>query len=210
MAVVSLDLYDCEDNKIPPICMECGEETDSYVTRTFSWTPPWVYFLVLFGLIGIILAVILSNVYSKRQTLDCPLCPAHRNHWSRRTWMVCGIFLLIPMGIAAAVVVGQQLHDDYTGIVVAGCAVFCLVVLITMAIVSRRCIRAQDITDVDMVLVGVHKKFRREYRDMLEVRRLKRRRKKSKPRRDDEEGDGYDNEDLDDDDWDRPRSRRRG
>jgi predicted Ser/Thr protein kinase len=90
---------EAEFGLLPDLCMVCGKPTRNRVAKTFSYAPVWAGFLyvvlfVFFFPAGI-LAVILLN---EDVRMSCPVCPAHRRHWSRLVWFASLGWLLIAAG----------------------------------------------------------------------------------------------------------------
>jgi hypothetical protein len=95
MARVTLD-PDRRDYELPSVCMYCGAPATRRKSKTFSWHPPWIYILLLVGLLPFMLVAL---IMTQRLRLSAPLCEQHRYHWGWRQAFVLlsllGVFGLI-------------------------------------------------------------------------------------------------------------------
>lgn len=60
---------------LPKRCVCCGNPAVVTLRRTYRWTPLWVYFLVL---LGVLIAAIVSVFVTKQLKLELNLCEEHR------------------------------------------------------------------------------------------------------------------------------------
>lgn len=74
------DLAVLQGALLPMCCVKCGAR-ERLVPRdhTFSWTPPWIWAFLPFG---VLIPVILSAVLTKRARLRLPLCESCNRRWS--------------------------------------------------------------------------------------------------------------------------------
>jgi hypothetical protein len=72
------------NGRLPMVCIRCGEPATVVRTKTMSYYPRWLIFLVLGGLPGLLLIVVLALGLRKRARLQTPLCDRHQNHWTIR------------------------------------------------------------------------------------------------------------------------------
>ena len=185
MATVRLGLYELEEYDLPRVCMCCGAPTRYAKTKKFQWFPPWAFLLL--GVLG-------ALIFSKRATVDIPLCDRHKWHWGIRTAIaLVGILILVGLGIGVALVASEN-QDLAPYLVIPLLLVFVgwLVLLIYLGVTT---IRPTEITDKSITLKGVSE----EFVDALEEAR---RGDSGRSRW----GRSHDNDDEDDD---RPRRRRR-
>lgn len=56
------------------LCLKCGEPAAKVVRKKLSWYPPWVYLLIL---AGVLVFAVVAVVLSKRMTVPCALCERH-------------------------------------------------------------------------------------------------------------------------------------
>jgi hypothetical protein len=159
MARIKLERYEAEEGDLPDICMKCGARATTEKLRRFSWQPPWVYVLLLAGLLPFL---IVALILTKRMRIPVPLCAEHRGHWTWRGWVVGGGFLglfLLGLGtmilLAATDNAGRRQGDDAFGFVCLGFTALGLVWLIVAAIVQHTAIRPTRITDYEITLTNV-------------------------------------------------------
>ncbi len=159
MATLRLPRQRWEKDDLPPICMRCGAASTNRIRKTFSWSPSWIYVLVLVGLLPF---VIVALILTKRRTLHVPLCDEHRNHWSWRALVFgLGFLVLVVVGILGFALTTEPnpLNKQIRGITVLILFVGGLAWLILAAVLQNSAIRATHITDRDMTLVKVAPEF---------------------------------------------------
>jgi hypothetical protein len=165
MAIVKLRNPDRYDDELPDVCMKCGAPATVRKAKTFSWHPGWVYVLLLLGLLPF---VIVALVMTKRRTVRAPLCDAHRNHWLWRTLVILGSFFGL-FAVAFVVFIASVQPDprgaqtDFTGWACLGCVLALFVWVILAAVLSMTAVRAAEITDRSITLVGVSREFADAY-----------------------------------------------
>ncbi|CAN5584808.1 hypothetical protein BH10PLA2_BH10PLA2_38410 [soil metagenome] len=194
MAVIRLGRAELERGRLPKVCMVCGDRASVRVKKTFAWYPVWAY------LVG---GIILAFLFTKRMTINAPLCNAHRNHWLLRT-------LIIVLGFVAAMVFSGILifavaiksaangPGDTPVMMAIGLAGALIVAwLVTTLVLQLTAIRATEITDKSMTLTNVSSSFISALRDFREERRNPDaepvvRARKRKPQLEDDEDDESD------------------
>jgi hypothetical protein len=76
---------------LPPMCVKCGEPVPGqFLTKNFRWHPPWIYLLIL---IGILIYVIVALVMQKSARISVPFCAAHRS-WRANMNIIAAVLLL--------------------------------------------------------------------------------------------------------------------
>lgn len=147
--------------RLPPVCMQCGARADDYLTKNFSWYPPWVIVFIFCGLLPL---VIIALIMTKRMTVECPLCDEHRNHWAKRsrfTWL--GFFGVLVLGVGfiiAANAIGPQNNDvPIDGILGFSWVGIFLIWLVAAAIYQQSAIRPEEITIDDITFVKLSPDF---------------------------------------------------
>ena len=85
MADIRLGRYEIEHYDPPPVCIRCGAPSVVCKDHRFQWSPPWVYVLLLLGVIPYAIA---AWATMKRMTVPVPLCERHKWHWGGRTAVV--------------------------------------------------------------------------------------------------------------------------
>jgi uncharacterized membrane protein len=164
MAQLKLGRYDAELGRLPPRCMRCGEAPSLTKAKKFSWYPSWVYLLIL---VHLLVFLIVAAIMTKRMRVPVPLCEKHKNHFLWPTLLgVAALLLLLAVifgGIALAGALEGELDPDAQGVFftvwfVGGLGLF-LAVLITACVVQARTIRPTEITDRGMTLTNVAREF---------------------------------------------------
>jgi hypothetical protein len=153
MAEVRLGRSETENNQLPAVCMRCGSPATVRVDKNFAWHPPWVWLLLPFGLIP---ALVLDYLLTKRVRASAPLCRRHKNHWE---WYSAGIFfsfVIILIGAGVVYVFLPKLSDQ---VMIAGLAGALLLWLVTSLFLYRGSIRAKEITDNNLTLTNVAEGF---------------------------------------------------
>ena len=82
---------------LPAFCVKCGQPSTTTLRRKITWMNPFIYLLCLFGLIGIIIAVILQATIGKKIELDVPLCDADKSARMRNIWIGVALTFLVPI-----------------------------------------------------------------------------------------------------------------
>jgi hypothetical protein len=75
---------------LPPICVKCGAPVARVLTKTFRWHSPWLYLLILPGLI---FYVVVALVAQRKARNDVPFCQTHLLWRTRMN--IAGAVLLI-------------------------------------------------------------------------------------------------------------------
>jgi hypothetical protein len=192
MATLRLGRYEVKEFELPRLCARCGQEAVVAPEKRFSWHPPWCVAFILLGCIGLAIYMILAIVLTKRMTVPLPLCERHRNYWQNRQIVIFGgllaVVLLSVLGFFVAAMFDTGFLDDDSLLVAVLVAVgLFLAWLLTAAIMGSSGMRAKEISDLSITLVGLSEDF------VSEVRQDRR---------------GRDDEDQDDKDEDRVRRKR--
>jgi hypothetical protein len=162
MASTKLSDYEVERNRLPDLCMRCGEPATMQKSRNFRWCPPWATITILAGLLPY---VIVSMVLTKYKRVQVPLCDQHRGHW----WVRGLIIFLGFLCLLALMVTAIAFSADEYGVLPAilwsatGIAFFGWLVLII--VLQYTVIRPSEITDRGITLCGVSKTFADAVRD---------------------------------------------
>lgn len=185
MPSVKLTDDECSHDLLPKICMFCGQPATTRKQRNFAWHPQWVWVLILAGLL---IALIVALVLTKRMTVRVPVCDEHEGFWRRKGMALGFSFLglcLVAMGVLVFMVNQGPGNDDVTGWACLGSVGLFLAWLVFAAIYGSRGIRPTEITDRYVRLTGVADEFvealeddrerdREEEAERRRVRRLKR------------------------------------
>jgi hypothetical protein len=168
MAEIRLGRAEVERGRLPKRCMVCGGRSSVKRKRKFSWAPPWA--MLAGGLLMLLF-------FTKRMTMNVPLCHAHRNHWLMRSLLsgfgFVGIFLLAAVIVfAVAIKSAGNGPDDkplmealaFGGLLMLGWLAMTIALQLTA-------IRAKEITDKSMTLIGVSDSFISALKDLRDARR---------------------------------------
>lgn len=60
----------------PPFCVKCGADASATVRAKLQWHSPWLYLLIV---PGVIIYAIAASIVSERAEVALPLCEAHRS-----------------------------------------------------------------------------------------------------------------------------------
>jgi hypothetical protein len=165
MAQLRLGRHELEEDWLPPLCMRCGEPAALTKRKTFSWYPTWVYLLIL---VHLLVFLIVALILTKRMTVPVPLCDRHRHQFLWPVLLgVAALLLLLGTifgGIALVAALDDVLDRDAKDVFfpiwfIGGFGLF-LVVLIVACVVQYRTIRAIEITDRVITLMNVAPRFR--------------------------------------------------
>ena len=209
MSNVRITEFECRKNLLPDVCMFCGRRAVDRKKRTFAWHPPWVWILIL---AGILVAAIVAMILTKRMTVRVPVCNEHEGFWRRRNLIIGLSFLAMVVAEVVLIAISVSLppgqNNDPGGFICLGGTAMFLGWLVLVAIYSTRGIRPTEITDRFIRLTGVHRDFidaleddrerdQQEEDDYRSKWKEKRRREReaderespppSKPRRDDDD-----------------------
>jgi len=163
MTVLRLGRYEVETYGLPPVCMVCGgPATVSRATR-FSWHPPALYAVILFGLPGLILFLILVVVFRKRMSVTVPLCKRHRGYWLHRNLMTYGGMLATFVMTCGALVLLLIIRGTFRNSAGDFCCVsnFAILAAFCAAIgaLEKRGMHVTEITARSITFVGVSPDF---------------------------------------------------
>jgi hypothetical protein len=168
MPKVRLRRYEAEDGRLPRVCMCCGAPSDVEKIKTFSWTPPWVGFLIL---LSILPYIIVALVLTQRCRARVPLCNQHSNHWSWRVLAtLLSFFAIIVVGVGAVVLMsaaaGKQGGDTLGMLSCFGSIGLFVAWLIVLYVIQQTAIRPTEITERSITLTHVSEDFIRAMEEM--------------------------------------------
>ena len=163
MASIRLTRYEAQEGQLPPVCMVCGQRAELFTSKTMYWHPPWVFVLLLLGLLPFIIAALLTQ---QRLRLKAPLCSNHLNHWQARSLAIwLSLLGFIVVGIGAFVILlqmqppGRRAEDTITGFVCIGGLVLLVIWLVLVAVLQSTAVRPKEIGDRYIILTGVAPRF---------------------------------------------------
>jgi len=153
--------------------------------------PSWVIIFVFCGLLPFLIVALLTR---KTMRVTLPVCDRHKNHWLvRRLFVGLGLLALIGAGVGLAIL-DKQLPKDVVNASAVALAAAALVWLITAVILASGAVRAGEITNDYIDLVGVDRDFADEWKETHPdpVPRRRRRRPARRPVEDDDEDEEWD------------------
>jgi hypothetical protein len=162
MAEVRLGKFEMDAERLPTICIRCGQPSSVMRERRFQSNSTDLTTLLLFGPV---MTHLLGMSQSKAITIKVPFCTAHRNHWFGRSLAVyLSLAAILCGGLAlvfwAASTKDVRAGDDaWLGGVCVGFGVTMLMWIIVAAIVQGTAIRVREITDNSITLKGVSDTF---------------------------------------------------
>jgi hypothetical protein len=156
MAKLRLGRYELEKQALPQVCMKCGQPAEVWKKKQFSWHSPWIALLLLVGLLPY---VIVALILTKRMRVTGPFCANHRNHWFWRPFIVGGAFFVLVGVVIFLFWLAEQVerarHDSMQALAGFSILFGILSWLILVIIVQYTSIRAVQITDRSITLVGL-------------------------------------------------------
>jgi len=169
MATVMIFRDEVEDGLLPHLCMKCGQPATHFKSRTF-YGFHYDNIIPTFGLL-----------FGPSMTVNVPLCDVHRFHWTIRTAVLIGGFLLLAGGFTLGMIAvsnqnGGSKGDSYAIVSLSSLA-FATVWVIISIYLQHTTIQTYSFTGRWLILVGVAEEFRealldeRDYQDELDDER---------------------------------------
>jgi hypothetical protein len=182
MARVRIRRRDIEAERLPHVCMVCGDDATTTVQKTFAVTPAWagvVGLLVLCvgNLLGIIIYMIVLESVKQRISIGVPVCERHRGYFSKRAIfraILTALCFIVPAVVVVAAIIFADEREAPMVAILSGILSFAVTLIVVAVIVStihNGSIRAEEIDDRSVTLVKVAEGFdhaaseRREYDD---------------------------------------------
>ncbi len=140
---------------LPAICMKCGAR-DNLERREqrYSYAPRWIFFLFIFGLLGIVLGGVLVAVMSKRGNLSIPLCRTCAARW--RSGFLANVLGIVGLFVGIILSVVFFAADVPVLGLLMLLAAIAAPITIAFAVFRPRIIRCNKIQDMLMTLDGFH------------------------------------------------------
>lgn len=174
MANIQLHESETYRERLPDMCMACGEPAVDHIRRNFSWCPPWVGVLLLAGALPYI---IVASITTKRMLVEVPVCDRHRGYFWKRNLLMWLPLLLIGVGGIGLAVAAEQVQRDASGIVCGLTALLFIAWLIAAVVIQSFMIKPTEITERSITLKCVHERFADAVRDVQDDRDARRRRR---------------------------------
>lgn len=160
MAQVRMWLRDAEAGNLPAVCVCCGSAAVTTKSKQMQWFPPWVYILILAGLLPY---AIVASVLTKKARVQAPFCEDHKGHWFNRSALMWGTFFLFLVLSGAGFIFGMNLERHQQDLVMPWVCVGGTVLftgwLVTVIVCAMTAIRPCEITDREVTLTGVSDAF---------------------------------------------------
>src|SRR5260370_25999789 len=160
MPTVRLTRYEAQEGRLPRICMVCGQAASQFRHKTMYWHPPWVFVLLLLGLLPFAIAALLTQ---QRLRLYAPLCANHQHHWLSRSltiWLSLLGFVILGIGsfIFYSLMEAQQrrgrVNDAAFGFFCIGSLVLLVIWLVLVFVMQLSAVRPKEISDRHIILTG--------------------------------------------------------
>jgi predicted Ser/Thr protein kinase len=118
---VTMSREEAEVGPLPDLCIVCGKPTRERIAKTFAYAPVWARFLYVVLFVFFFPAGILAVIMLNREVrMSCPVCSAHRRHWSRLVWFASLGWLLIAAGAGVGLGIAFAADLDTRWIIVLG------------------------------------------------------------------------------------------
>jgi hypothetical protein len=164
MAELRLKGSQTTGDRLPMVCMVCGQPAVAHKSKNFAWYPKWTVLLIF---VHVIVFAIVASILTKRMRVDVPLCENHRGYFWKRTVLILLSFLFLTvLAIGGGIVVADQFPNDAGGIICIGVSGLFLVWLILAIIVGQTMIRPREITERSITLIGVCDDFVAAFKEM--------------------------------------------
>ncbi len=139
----------------PALCVKCARGDDLGTrTQAFAWFPQWTYALMLVGLLP---AVIVQTILTKRATLHLPLCGSCSQAWKTARLLRTLAFVIPVVGGLGLAIAGFWAKTGFVSVV--GFLLFfpgvLSVIPIELIVVRARTLRAVFIDNQVVTLKGV-------------------------------------------------------
>ena len=130
---------------LPAFCVKCGQPSTTVLRRKITWMNPFIYLLCLFGLIGIIVAVILQATIGKKIELDVPLCDADKSARMRNIWIGVALTFLVPILLPIAGALAGNDTATIIGVLLAVVSFFAGIIIWSKAFSAIAVVKVDDV-----------------------------------------------------------------
>lgn len=168
MPTVTLLKRECQKNKLPKVCMKCGEPATVQVRRNFVWTSMFVMVVFLGSVLFfplLIFSIVLTLASTRRMVVYAPMCKKHKNHWSIRFEWLTGSGVLVVLFCLAVFIFGFGQRpqgapvSDLATYMCIGSLVLLLAWGLLLAYLMDNAVRPSLITEQNITLRRVHPDF---------------------------------------------------
>jgi hypothetical protein len=125
------------DAELPDYCVKCNKPADGFIRmKEFRWHSPWLYFLILPGLL---IYAVVALMVSRKIKIYIPFCADHRR---RRRNLIITAWLLLAAGIGSFfATAATKNHDPF---IIAG-----ILLLLASLIVGVMAAQTLSIMNID-------------------------------------------------------------
>jgi hypothetical protein len=143
-----------KDGSLPDVCLKCGAMPPIVRRKQmFSYAPPWVLISFLVCTLGGIIAM---AIYTKRATLQLPLCPSCNQRWrSAKTAIIVSLLALVATPLLAFAEPVHNMPGGGTIILTVFVLTFIAFIAIAVAYARPRMLQAKKIDKIAITLGGV-------------------------------------------------------
>lgn len=163
MASIKLRGRDGElTERLPKVCMFCGEPSAQRIEKKFTWNPGWVHVLILAGVVPYLIVLVVTQ---KAMRVRVPVCKEHKSPW---LWynVVQGVAVIVFIGlmILLGVLCGmaEDHGDGWAGFICLlgfGSVLGFLILALGLHLWGKKLIHPEEITDRTITLGGVSEEF---------------------------------------------------
>ncbi len=168
MANVTLTDDECREQRLPAVCLRCGEPATTWVERTFVYYPGWAALFALYSVIG---AAVEVWRRSGARTFTVPVCRRHRMHWANRTrWVVIStVAFVVVFGGSILYMSTIGKHDAGVEYLCFGSLFAIVAWLAVMVFFQVTVIKAIRMTGGEITLTQVHRGFKEALEEKREL-----------------------------------------
>jgi hypothetical protein len=138
MPAITLTRYECVHDRLPAVCVVCGEPATARKSRTYSWL-------------------------AHRVVVRLPICDRHQGYWRRRVFVLLASGAVVFLLVAAVVGYVLSLPPVRQVKVADPLLIVCLIVMVVwlglVLVLEVMGIRSGSVTDRSLRLAGLHKRF---------------------------------------------------
>src|SRR5712691_4706158 len=163
MARLRLWRFETTRDRLPAVCMICGQPSVTHISKSFRWSP---------GGDGWNLAA----MYFKQMAVAVPVCDRHRRYFMWRKIAIAvttGLLFLVPAINSGVIQAGVQApNQELTGIMfgILGFVVGVVPAVMILWLIRNNTVRAAEITERGITLKRVHDNFVAAFNEMARAR----------------------------------------
>lgn len=139
---------------LPHVCVKCGQPASKRLKQTFFWHEPWIYLLILAGLL---VYIIVALVLRKKATVDMGLC---EHHASRRSTLLWTFWLLCLLGgisfVGGIALASSGRSNEDLGLAMLLIGFFSALIFAIVALVCGKTLKLLQMDDRFAYLKGAH------------------------------------------------------